>query len=247
MTKAIAYLRFSPRPSAEDSHSNEIQEHECRLYCQKHGYEIALPPFSDPDSHGDDEDRPGLWAAIAALKRDWVLVVLDGSRLARSVYLRERVLREVIAKRARIEFVTRTPNGKTPEDELIRKVLAAFDWYANKCSAARTKAAILRYQEQGWQMSRRPPYGKLIGPAVIVPQPSGKSKVAHRLLDAPEEQTLIQRIEREHLAGKKNREIAALLNAEGVKCRDGEWHHTLVRRIVMRMVERAQQATAQLA
>ncbi len=142
-TKAIIYARFSPRRNADECESIETQEHYCRHYCEKHGYEVVAV-FADPDVSGSDEDRQQLWDAIDALKRGYVLVTYKADRLARGVYLDEAIRRAVTKAGAVVEVVEGSPNGDEPQDVLIRQVLAAFAEYERKVIAARTRAAMRR-------------------------------------------------------------------------------------------------------
>lgn len=166
-TRAVIYARFSPRRNAEECESIETQMELCRAYCGKHGYAVA-GEFQDRERSGDDEDRPGLWDAIAALGHGNVLIVYKLDRLARLVYLSEVIRRQVERAGARIESVNeQSTNGDTPEDALIRQILQAFGEYEKKVIAARTSAAMRRHQLAGRRMGRtdRLPYGWKIDPA----------------------------------------------------------------------------------
>jgi site-specific DNA recombinase len=84
--KAIVYARFSPRPDAAESESNAAQLDLCRAYAKQMGWTVT-DEHQDTALSGDDEDRPGLWAALDALPRKGVLLAYKLDRLARSIYL----------------------------------------------------------------------------------------------------------------------------------------------------------------
>lgn len=162
MAEAIIYARFSPRPGAAESESCERQEAACRDYCGRRGYEVA-GYYDDRAVSGDDADRPGLWQAIGELRRGMVLVVRWRNRLAREVYLSEVIRRSVAAAGATIEAVEES-NGESPQDHLIRQILAAFSEYERKIIGLRTKYAMLRHQKAGRRMGLIPPYGWDVDP-----------------------------------------------------------------------------------
>lgn len=222
VTKAIIYTRFSPRPDADESESCERQELACREYCEKKRYEVA-DAFADRALSGDDADRPGLWLAIEGLRRGWVLVVRDRKRLARDVYLSEVVRRAVEKGGARIEAVEET-NGDTPQDCLIRQILAAFAEYEKKVISSRTKYAMLRHQAAGRRMSRIAPYGWTIdpdNPALLVRN--------------EEEEAIIGLMRELRDAGMSWRAIAAELDRRQIPPKlGGSWTHKSVAKIVER-------------
>ena len=192
MAKVIAYLRFSPRRNAEMAESNETQLEYIIEWCAKNGHVIA-GSFSDEETSGDDEDRPGLWAAVAALKKDFLLVVYKYDRLARSVYLDEFIRREARSRKARIAAVVGDRSSDEPQDVLIRQVMAAFAEYEKKIIAARTKSAMLRHQKTGRAMGNVPPFGFMRGPDEILADESGKVIARRRWVPCHEEKMAIRR------------------------------------------------------
>ena len=139
--KAIIYARFSPRRNAEQCESIETQLDLCRDYCRKQGHEIIVE-YDDRALSGSEEDRPGLWNAIEALKRDYVLVVYRLDRLARSMYLSYLIEQAVKKRGAKIVSICGEGTWQdNPEDELVRRILQALAEYERKVIAARTKAA----------------------------------------------------------------------------------------------------------
>ena len=60
------------------------------------------------------------------------------------------------------------------------------------------------------------------------------SRLPARLIDCPEEQAIIARICQESEGGKGLREIARLLDSEGITCRGRRWHHSTIQAILAR-------------
>ena len=95
---AIIYARFSPRPDADTTLSNEKQIERGREWCRAKGYEIQdiLP---DEDITGGDDsaevdpaivlaNRPKLLTALGMLKKGSILVVRWRHRIARACTFR---------------------------------------------------------------------------------------------------------------------------------------------------------------
>jgi DNA invertase Pin-like site-specific DNA recombinase len=224
MTKVILYARFSPRRNAEQCESIDMQFEMCRDYCRKQGYEIASE-YSDHALSGSEEDRPGLWNAIEALKRGYLLIVYRLDRLARSVYLSYIIEQAVQKRNAKIVSISGEGTWQDgPEDELVRRILQALAEYERKVIAARTKAAMLRHQANGRRMSGEPPFGFAVDPD----NPAC-------LIENVTEQETIQRIVTLKQCGMPLRAICRQLQEEGAKCRNGgKWHHTTVKSIIRR-------------
>lgn len=155
----ILYARYSPRKNEDECESIEAQFDFCRKYCSENNIEI-ISEFADRALSGADEDRPELWAAIAALEKGYVLVVYRLDRLARSVYLSDIIERAIHAKKA--TFLSIAGEGTwsdSDENFLIRKILQALAEYERKVVSARTRAAMLRHQANGKLMGSIAQYG----------------------------------------------------------------------------------------
>ena len=231
-TRAIAYCRFSPRRNGESCESNTVQLAYIEKHCAENNLDL-LGRFSDENKSGDDEDRLGLWAAIQAVPHGGVLVVYKLDRLARSVYLDEYLRRQLAKKKATVEAVVGNRAGDSPEDVLVRQILAAAAEYERRIIAARTKAAALFYQANGRAMSKIPPYGTREGEPIEVVK-NGQTVSQRTLVDDPAEQAVIERIVLERERGASLRAIAAGLQRDGVPSRGRSWHHGLVKAICRR-------------
>lgn len=217
--KAVIYTRWSPRPDADTTQATQAQLTICRNHCRAKGYEVAAE-FSDEDISGDDDTRVGLWQAVDALKRGYVLVVADPERLARSVFLEERIYQDAAKRGARIEATMGGHQGQGYDGQMIRQIMAAIREREKKYNADRTKARMLAHQANGRAMSKHPPFGF---------QRAGKALVS----DEAEQDTL-RRINVWKAAGWTNAAIARQLNNEGQPCRGKHWHRETIRRALAR-------------
>lgn len=221
MTKAAIYTRWSPRPDADTTQATQAQLTICRNHCRAKGYEIAPGcEFSDEDVSGDDETRVGLWQAVDALKRGWVLVVADPERLARSVYLEERIHLDVARKGASIECVMGGTHATGYDGQMIRQIMAAIREREKKYNADRTKARMLAHQANGRAMSKHAPFGWMRSNKFLV--------------QVEAEQKILARIIAWCRQGMTPGWIARRLNAEGQPCRGERWHRETIRRAIAR-------------
>ncbi|GEM_PF-1536575 len=200
MRKAIVYARFSPRKNENECESIEAQLDFCRKYCAENNIEIVAE-YSDRALSGGDEERPGLWAAINALKKGYVLVVYRLDRLARSVYL--SVIIERTIKKKNATFLSTVGEGTwsdSNEDFLTRNLLQVFAEFERRVISARTRAAMLRHQANGRLMGSIPRYGWKIDP-----------DNPKRVIKDPCERLVINQIQRLDNQGLSLRRIAAEL------------------------------------
>lgn len=183
MNCAVVYTRFSPRRNAEESESCETQEAECREHAGRLGIQVRSV-HRDEGLSGDDPDRPGLAAAVGALRRGDVLLVTRRDRLARDPFLAELIRRQAAAAGARIMAVAGDPvsgDDESPEAIFVRRILDAVAELERRLIGARTKAALRTRQRQGQRVSRHAPYGYAIDPrdpTRLVPEPCEEAAVA---------------------------------------------------------------------
>ena len=190
MPNAILYARVSPRNEQEQEQgasSIEGQLAACRAWC--HAQATACGgEFIDMNRSGADPDRPGLWAAIAALESGDVLLVAKLDRLARSVYLSALLDRDVGKLGARIISAANEGTWEdSPDQRFMRSILRAYAEFEREVIRARTKAGLARKAALGLRISRRPPYGWCLDPADpkrLAPEPVEQTRIAEILISA---------------------------------------------------------------
>jgi DNA invertase Pin-like site-specific DNA recombinase len=180
---------------------------------------------------GSDEERPGLWNAVDAVRRNCILVAYKLDRLAREVYLSEVITRTISKQGGKIEIVTGCENGESNENKLVRQILSAFAEYERKVTAYRTKMGMLRHQARGRRMSDLTPYG-------WVRDPNNPAL----MIEEPTEQAVITLICKMRDNGVSLRGIALNLENQNIPSRisprwnnDGKrWNHLIIKRILSR-------------
>jgi site-specific DNA recombinase len=220
------YARFSPRRNGHECQSNEMQNSYMEEYCKSRG--SIAGRYEDRESSGDDEDRPGLWDAINSLKRGEVLLVYKYDRLARSVYLEEYLHRQVAKRGATIEAVV-DGRSDSPQDVLVRQILASFAEFEKKIIGARTKAAMARHMQNGRVMGGDLPYGQREAEPQLI-----NGKLCRMMEPDPAEMAIRDEILTLRASGLSSYKIADRFNTRGVPCRGSKWHPHSVRRVVGR-------------
>lgn len=222
-TQAIIYARFSPRPNAEESESIETQFEACEEYCNAQNYKIQSK-HCDRAISGADEDRPGLWDAVAQLRSGDVLIVYKLDRLARSVFLSHTIERMARKVGASIRSIKNEGTwGDSPEDRVLRNILRSFDEYYREANAKRISDAMNRHVRNGRIMTdpKRLPYGWML-----------KSLEKKTMKPCPEEMEVIGEIREMAERGESAYTIVNALNDAGTLPRTGKWTATKLFRVI---------------
>lgn len=233
MTKrqAIGYVRVSTEDQATEGISLAAQRERIIGYCQAFGLELA-------DIHSDEgisgktiTGRPGLLAALAAVKAvNGELVVVKLDRLSRSTRdcldLVERADAEAWGLRSIVENLdTSSPHGR-----FAVTILAAVSQLERERIGENTRLALDKKRRDGHKLGRVP-FGKV---AVEV-------EGVRVLEDDPKTAPIVRRMVEEHAAGRSFGAIARGLNDDAIATmeRGGKWSHRQVSRIVARAKKEA--------
>ena len=233
--ETIIYTRYSRRPDTTDTSSEEAQLRLCREYCKKNRMTI-VEEFGDRGRSGNDEDRPGLYEALRAVKRDFVLLVWRADRLARSVYLSEWIRRRVRKKHATIECVDGAlSNGEeTPEIVLVRQIMDAVMEFERKLISKRTSVIVKQHMAEGRIGGGMQPIGYMICPETDERRKKqiakGQKPEHRRMVKDPDEQETLEIIRRLYEAGLGVVLVQAELDRMGRKPRGTVWGRESVRR-----------------
>ena len=228
---ALGYCRFSPRPNAKECDSSDVQLADIRRYCERMGY--TLPDnliFRDDDKSGrSTHKRPGLQAAMKAMRPGMVFVARDLKRLGRSLELFPLIV-SICRRKVRIELLHDGVVDLNDPDKLvvigIKGVLGAVERLRISID---TKEKMRRHQANGRRMSDISPFGYARDPE------DGK-----RLLPFDVEQATIARMQELHL-NYGYRAVGRALEREGLLCRGRKWNHRTVSRILEREAAKAKE------
>lgn len=216
---AVAVLRVS---TEDQNLGPEAQRASIAAWAQREG--VAVLSWHEDRLSGATpaEDRPGLMAALAAIRQSGagLLVAAKRDRIARDVVIAATV--EQLAKDAGARVVTAdgVSDSDTPEGQLMRTLMDAFAAYERALIRARTRAALAVKKARGERFTRRPPLGSRFE--------------GGRIVDHPEERVALVRVSEMRARGLSLARAAGILNAEGLKCRGGRWHVTTLARALRR-------------
>ena len=215
--RAVAYIRVSTAQQAESGLGLEAQQATIAAAAQRHGLPLA-ETFTDAGLSGDLEleDRPGLFAAIGALRRGDVLFVAKRDRLGRDPIAVAMIERAIAKRGARVlSAAGEGTEGNDAGAVLQRRMFDAFAEYERALIAARTKAALKALKARGLRAGNIV-FGYQLGPDGA-------------LIEQPDEQAALAIVRDCRAAGYTLRAIADELNRQGITTRrGGQWRHQYV-------------------
>lgn len=216
--RAYGYLRVSTDAQADSGLGLEAQRSAITAAAARLGLDLG-DVFTDAGLSGalELEDRPGLFAAVNALKRGDVLLVAKRDRLGRDVVAVAMLERLTARKGARIiSAAGEGTEGTDAASMLQRRILDAFGEYERLIIGQRTKAALKAKRDRG-ERAGNIPFGYSLN-------------ADGRTLDAnANEQHVIGLLRELKAAGYTLRQIADELNRQGFTTRRGTaWRHQYV-------------------
>lgn len=217
MAHAIAYLRVSTAQQADSGLGLDAQRAAVTAAAARHTLPLAAT-FTDAGLSGSLglEDRPGLFAAIGALRRGDTLIVAKRDRLGRDVIAVAMIERLITRKGARV--LSAAGEGSEADDAssmLQRRILDAFSEYERLIIGERTKAALRAKKARGERVGNIAFGFQLAADGTLTEQ--------------ADEQRALALIRTCRTAGYTLREIADELNRQGISTRrGGTWRHQYV-------------------
>jgi DNA invertase Pin-like site-specific DNA recombinase len=219
--KALGYLRVSTDAQADSGLGLDAQRAAISAAAARLGLPLA-DTFTDAGLSGalDVANRPGLFAALNALRRGDALIVAKRDRLGRDVIAVAMMERLITRKGARVlSAAGEGTDNDSPASMLQRRMLDAFAEYERLIIGQRTKAA-LRAKRQRGERAGNLPFGYQL------------ASDGRTLLPSLAEQRIIGIVRQLREAGYTLRAIADRLNGEGYTTRRGSaWRHQFVANI----------------
>lgn len=168
------------------------------------------------------EDRPGLMAAVAGLRKGDALLIAKRDRLGRDAMAVLMIEKAVSRKGAVILSADGIGNADDPASQFMKGVIDAAAVYERNLIRSRTKAAMAAKRKAGHRIGEVP-FGWSLGDD-------------GRLVENENEQLVLRRIVECRAAGMSLRQIAAILTESGVTTKKGGtvWSHTAVQSILTR-------------
>lgn len=208
--RAIGYTRVSTGEQATSDLGLAGQRAALKAAAGRLGLELASV-HEDAGLSGalSLEDRPGLLAAVDALRRGDVLLVSKRDRLGRDPIAVAMIERLVARKGARVlSALEEGTNGDDPTNVLMRRMLDAFAEFERLLIGARTKSALRQKRARG-ERAGGIPFGFKLGA-------DGKTlEVESR------EQEIVRLVRELRAVGWTFRALVLELHARGVRGRTG--------------------------
>jgi DNA invertase Pin-like site-specific DNA recombinase len=229
MQKVFAYLRVSePGQAKAGKDGLPRQEAAVRAYAKAHSLEL-VKIYREEGVSGSSADRPVLARLMVDLEENHAnvktVLIERLDRLARDLMVQEAIVRDFQHLNRNLISTTEGPDlcSNDPTRKLIRQVMGAVAEYDKTMVVLKLKAARDRASHR------------------LKKRCEGRKKYGQ----TPEEQRIVQRIRamrrtrRNRTPGRTLQEIADLLNAEGVKTKDGKtWTPVQVFNVVGKKVKK---------
>ena len=220
---AIAYVRVSTDEQAASGLGLAAQVAAIESFAAKSGHTVtACHTDAGVSGAAGLEDRPGLMAAIAGLRRGDAIVIAKRCRLGRDAYAIAMIEKAIERKGAVILSADGVGNGTDPAAVFMKGVIDAAAAYERGLIRSRTKAALAAKRRAG-ELAGETPFGWMA-------DDNG------RLIEVAEEQAVLRIIGELRQAGVSLRKIAKALTDAGHATKKGKtaWTHTSVKSILDR-------------
>lgn len=224
MKRAIGYTRVSTQGQADEGISLHAQAEKIRQWCSFHGYALSQI-FQDTVSGKSAENRKGLRAALATVRRGEVLVVFSLSRLSRSLHDLLNITALLDKKKVDLSSLTEKIDTTSAYGRAFFQISGVFAELERNLIADRTRAALSYKRAQGQKTGgRHTEYGRDVDPA------SGL------LVDNQAEQQIIQKIRALRTKGYTLQNICNFLEEKGFLTKTGRkiWNPKTVACILKR-------------
>jgi DNA invertase Pin-like site-specific DNA recombinase len=217
------YTRVSTDEQAATGLGLAAQVAACESFAAKAGHSItACHTDAGVSGAAGLEDRPGLMAAIAGLRRGDALVIAKRCRLGRDQMAILMIEKAVARKGAVILSADGVGNGDDPASQLMKGMVDQFGIYERAMIRSRTKAALAA-KRRACELAGEVPFGWMA-------DDNG------RLIEVADEQAILRIIGELRQAGVSLRQIATILTEAGHRTKKGNaaWSHTTVKSILDR-------------
>ena len=212
-----AYLRVSTDEQAQSGLGMDAQ-----LEAIAHAIGTPDHVYKDEGISGASPNRPGLLAALEALKDGDTLAIAKRDRLARDTLQAAWVEKEVKKAGARVASAAgEGTENDDPTNVLMRNIIDSFAQYERDIIAARTSAALAQKRERGQHTGGNVPYGyQLEGDGI------------HLCAD-PDEAELVNLVYGMRAVGATYKAICERLKEDGYTTRKGgKWYPQTVKQIL---------------
>jgi DNA invertase Pin-like site-specific DNA recombinase len=225
LARAAAYLRVSTDQQAESGYGLDVQRDKITTWARANGYRITAW-HSDEGISGTAglDGRPGLAGCFRDVEASpgTTLLVYRLDRLSRKLADQIVWTEQLEARGHPVVSVMEPDVGNDEMRDLVRNMLGAISQYERATIVRRMKDGRASKSQGGGYAYGSPAYGQ---------------RAEHgELVQDPEQQLVIDRMADERARGASLRDIANMLNTEGITGSRGRpWHPATVSRVLSRL------------
>ena len=230
--RAAIYTRVSTTGQAEEGHSLEEQERQCRALIDLHGHTISNI-YSDIGSGKGFEHRPGYLAMLEGMNSEWdILYVWKLDRLNRSIRNAVMFFDEIGKRDAYFASVTENTDTSTPAGRFFINLMSAMAQMEREQISERVTMGLQSARNTG-RWTGGVPYGYSIP---IEYDDQGNRKNRGLLQPNEQEKEIVKLIFDLRSKGNKVSKICNHLTSQGIKTRNGNviWTPNTINTILAR-------------
>ena len=209
---AVAYLRVSTEEQADSGLSLQHQRRKTATMADLHDWHL-LDTIQDAGATAKNTNRPGLQEVLSLVRSRKVgaVIVYKLDRLTRSLRDLLDLLQTFKRYRVRLVSVSENLDTESATGRMMIGLLGVIAEWERDVIGERTSAALSQLRSDGKQYSGIAPYGWRYE--------------GGRMIEEPAEQRTLEIIQQLGNAGYSLRSIAAELDRQGRKPRNGKrWH-----------------------
>ncbi|GAA3800883.1 hypothetical protein GCM10022403_038940 [Streptomyces coacervatus] len=221
----MGYIRVSTGRQL-DGYGLDVQEKHVRRWCREAGHRLGRTIYRDEGRSGtlESAERPGLADALTEIEDGTAdgIIAPNLDRFARTLVVQEAILAQIWKHGGRAFTAdSGEVHPDDPDDPMrtaMRQMMGVFGQLERSMIAARLRHGRREKAEQGGYAYGAPPYGWRAHQKELALEEAEQAGRARQLRDEDE---------------LSFREIAAVLEAEGIRPKRGErWHPETVRRML---------------
>ena len=217
------YTRVSSDEQAASGLGLAAQVAACESFAAKAGHIVTgLHTDAGVSGAASLEDRPGLMAAVACLRKGDALVIAKRCRLGRDQMAILMIEKAVSRKGAVVLSADGVGNSDDPTGQLMKGIVDQFAIYERAMIRSRTRAALAAKRRAG-RLTGEVPFGWNVD-------------AEGNLIAVADEQAIIAKINELRQAGVSLRKIAGILTDAGIVTKKGKatWYAETVKSILER-------------
>lgn len=229
MQKIVGYCRVST-DNQKDEGTIDIQRQALREYAEAKGYEL-VKIFKDEGVSGGLEDRAGLAEMFSYLedkknKDIKAVLIFKLDRLARDLYIQEHLIKKLEA--LKIKLIS-TKEADLASDDPMRKAFRQFMGIVSEL-----EKAFITMRLSGGRINKIKNKKTYAGGGIAL---GYSTKNKDLIIDTARANTIRQIFEMKRHQRKGLREIARVLNEQGIPtARGGEWHAGTIKYILANQI-----------